>query len=273
MGGNLGGLAGADAKCKQLAEAVGVTGKTWVAYLSTTQGPTHARMRIGNGPWFNSERTDVRGEPAGSASHDRCRREPRAVRRAKPADALFLTETGQRVPADRSTTSSPARTGRACWSRTRPARTGRPARTATTASGRPQRHAPMRFSASWNCRPHTAELHRRTAWPSRAAAQRPHLLLRHELSLRRRCPAALDGVAGQFPIASRRGTSRASGASVASARVRPRLPGTVPAPARHLLTRPGSASPRWRPAGQRRSHEAAQPFSLHPRCPGRLRRL
>jgi len=52
-GGNLGGLAGADAQCQKLATAAGST-KTWHAYLST-QGPNavNARDRIGNGPWYN----------------------------------------------------------------------------------------------------------------------------------------------------------------------------------------------------------------------------
>jgi hypothetical protein len=58
MGGNLGGLAGADMKCKMLVAAVGVGQKDWKAYLSTTaQGQTaavNARERIGNGPWFNA---------------------------------------------------------------------------------------------------------------------------------------------------------------------------------------------------------------------------
>ena len=35
QGGNLGGLAGADAYCTKLAEAAGSTGRTWRAYLST----------------------------------------------------------------------------------------------------------------------------------------------------------------------------------------------------------------------------------------------
>ena len=35
-GANLGGLAGADAHCQKLADAVGVGNKTWRAYLSTT---------------------------------------------------------------------------------------------------------------------------------------------------------------------------------------------------------------------------------------------
>jgi hypothetical protein len=57
-GGDLGGLDGADAYCRTLAENAGVTGKTWRAYLSTT--PTvsaegvDARSRIGNGPWHNA---------------------------------------------------------------------------------------------------------------------------------------------------------------------------------------------------------------------------
>ena len=54
-GANLGGLAGADAYCQQLAAAAGRGGATWHAYLST-QGPgaVNARDRIGNGPWFNA---------------------------------------------------------------------------------------------------------------------------------------------------------------------------------------------------------------------------
>ena len=51
-GAKLGGLAGADAHCQSLAAAVGAGGKTWRAYLSTTDG-TNARDRIGSGPWQN----------------------------------------------------------------------------------------------------------------------------------------------------------------------------------------------------------------------------
>lgn len=59
-GANLGGLAGADAHCAKLAEAVGVTGKTWHAYLSTTgAGGVNARDRIGSGPWYNSKGVKV----------------------------------------------------------------------------------------------------------------------------------------------------------------------------------------------------------------------
>lgn len=54
-GGDLGGLAGADAHCAALAEAAGITGRTWAAYLSTST--VDARDRIGPGPWHN-----VKGE-------------------------------------------------------------------------------------------------------------------------------------------------------------------------------------------------------------------
>jgi hypothetical protein len=55
-GGDLGGLAGADAQCAKLAQAAGSTGKTWHAYLST-QGANavNARDRIGKGPWQNAK--------------------------------------------------------------------------------------------------------------------------------------------------------------------------------------------------------------------------
>ena len=57
-GGDLGGLAGADAHCQALAETAGAGDRTWRAYLSTArrEGPAvvHARDRIGSGPWFNA---------------------------------------------------------------------------------------------------------------------------------------------------------------------------------------------------------------------------
>jgi hypothetical protein len=57
-GGNLGGLAGADAHCQALAAAAGSGDATWRAYLS--QAPINglpqvdARDRIGDGPWHNA---------------------------------------------------------------------------------------------------------------------------------------------------------------------------------------------------------------------------
>ena len=52
-GADLGGLKGADAHCASLAEAAGITGKSWAAYLSTSA--EDARDRIGKGPWFNAK--------------------------------------------------------------------------------------------------------------------------------------------------------------------------------------------------------------------------
>jgi hypothetical protein len=57
-GGDLGGLAGADAHCQALAQAQGAGDHTWRAYLSTeataTTPAVNARDRIGGGPWYNS---------------------------------------------------------------------------------------------------------------------------------------------------------------------------------------------------------------------------
>jgi hypothetical protein len=59
-GGDLGGLAGADAHCTALATAAGITGKTWHAYLSTSgAGGVNARDRIGTGPWFNAKGVQI----------------------------------------------------------------------------------------------------------------------------------------------------------------------------------------------------------------------
>jgi hypothetical protein len=58
-GADLGGLAGADTRCQQLAQAAGAGGKTWRAYLSTQaangQPAVNARDRIGKGPWQNAK--------------------------------------------------------------------------------------------------------------------------------------------------------------------------------------------------------------------------
>ncbi len=57
-GGDLGGLAGADAHCEALAAAVGAGGREWRAYVSQNAGgglpQVNARDRIGNGPWYNA---------------------------------------------------------------------------------------------------------------------------------------------------------------------------------------------------------------------------
>jgi len=59
-GGDLGGLAGADAYCQSLAESAGIGDKTWRAYLSTST--VDARDRIGDGPWYNVAGVMVAGD-------------------------------------------------------------------------------------------------------------------------------------------------------------------------------------------------------------------
>lgn len=62
QGGDLGGLEGADAHCAALAEAAGVTGRSWAAYLSTSEAD--AKDRIGSGPWFNAEGVEIAADVA-----------------------------------------------------------------------------------------------------------------------------------------------------------------------------------------------------------------
>ena len=88
--GNLGGLAGADATCQRLAAGAGHGGFPWRAYLSVERdptngnGPTHARDRIGTGPWYNVNLQLIANNL--TELH------------ARTGDAnLFLTERGQRV--------------------------------------------------------------------------------------------------------------------------------------------------------------------------------
>jgi hypothetical protein len=58
-GGDLGGLAGADAHCQALAQAAGAGNRTWRAYLSAdavgSSPAVNARDRIGSGPWSNAK--------------------------------------------------------------------------------------------------------------------------------------------------------------------------------------------------------------------------
>jgi hypothetical protein len=91
--GNLGGLAGADKICQSLAVAVGQGDKTWRAYLSAERdpannnSPTHARDRIGSGPWYNAN-----GLMVGKDLDDL------HARRGNPI--LFVDERGQMVPGN-----------------------------------------------------------------------------------------------------------------------------------------------------------------------------
>lgn len=88
--GNLGGLAAADATCQRLASAVGQGRRAWRAYLSVERDPannnqpTHARDRIGQGPWFNVSLVPVANTLA--------------ELHARRGDAdVFVDERGQRI--------------------------------------------------------------------------------------------------------------------------------------------------------------------------------
>jgi hypothetical protein len=58
-GANLGGLAGADQHCQNLAKAAGAGNRTWRAYLSSSAADgkpaVNAKDRIGKGPWYNAK--------------------------------------------------------------------------------------------------------------------------------------------------------------------------------------------------------------------------
>ena len=74
--GNLGGLAGADARCQRLAQAAGApANRTWRAYLSTQgAGAVNARDRIGAGPWHNAKGVQIAANVAdlhGDVERDR----------------------------------------------------------------------------------------------------------------------------------------------------------------------------------------------------------
>jgi hypothetical protein len=90
-GAKLGGLAGADAWCKQLADAAGVTGKTWRAYLSAKaaagQPAVNAKDRIGRGPWHNQKGVEVAKDVADLHSGNN-----------KLGKENSLTELGAEVP-------------------------------------------------------------------------------------------------------------------------------------------------------------------------------
>ncbi len=87
-GGDLGGLAGADAYCNQLATAAGSTGKTWKAYLSSDA--ENAKDRIGAGPWVNAKGEKIADDVASlhsdseqSDQADRAQRKGRSHQRPR----------------------------------------------------------------------------------------------------------------------------------------------------------------------------------------------
>lgn len=73
-GANLGGLAGADQHCQDLAYAAGAGDLTWRAYLSTVaragQPAVNARDRIGSGPFYNYNGVQIAADVAQLHSED-----------------------------------------------------------------------------------------------------------------------------------------------------------------------------------------------------------
>ncbi len=86
--GNLGGLAGADQICQNLAASVGAGNKTWHAYLSAQARPgvaqVNARGRIGSGPWFNQKGLMIAGGVADL--HGDQQRDRNGIRQASVLD-------------------------------------------------------------------------------------------------------------------------------------------------------------------------------------------
>ena len=101
-GGNLGGLAGADAHCQALAASVGRGAATWRAYLST-QGPgaVNARDRIGTGPWYN-QRGQLVGQSVAAIHGDTIEQARAGVIFGK---VFSLDEKGQQIPGNGDSTN------------------------------------------------------------------------------------------------------------------------------------------------------------------------
>jgi hypothetical protein len=91
LGGNLGGLIGADARCEAAAAAVGAGGKGWKAFLSITaaggSAAVNAKDRIGAGPWRNFKSQVIAANVT-------------ALLSTPPAGNLMLDERGVVVPLD-----------------------------------------------------------------------------------------------------------------------------------------------------------------------------
>jgi len=88
LGGNLGGLTGADAICQGLATAAGVGAGTWHAYLSTSA--EDARDRIGTGPWTNFDGAVIAADVAALHNDGLSNGNPQHI----------IDETGNPAPAN-----------------------------------------------------------------------------------------------------------------------------------------------------------------------------
>jgi hypothetical protein len=87
QGADFGGIAGADAHCTSLAEAAGITGRSWRAYLSTSS--ENARDRIGTGPWVNAAGVEI------AASVEALHGDANAIRKETALDEMGNVVNGR----------------------------------------------------------------------------------------------------------------------------------------------------------------------------------
>ncbi len=95
IGGDLGGLAGADEMCQSLAAAVDAGDLTWHAYLSTST--EDARDRIGTGPWYNQRLQEVAAD-VDALHEDGIARLEWFVTEDPDEEGLLIDENGHLVP-------------------------------------------------------------------------------------------------------------------------------------------------------------------------------
>ena len=142
MGGNLGGLAGADKHCQTLAAKAGAGNRTWRAYLSTSMPDANARDRIGSGPWFNAKGTQIASNVAelhsdkANINNDTALDEQGRPINSEGApnrhDILTgSTVDGQATPTTCQNWTSSASDQSACWATTIASRSANPGRPGT----------------------------------------------------------------------------------------------------------------------------------------------
>ena len=95
IGGDLGGLAGADEMCQSLAAAVDAGDLTWHVYLSTST--EDARDRIGTGPWYNQRLQEVAAD-VDALHEDGIARLDWFVTEDPDEEGLLIDENGHLVP-------------------------------------------------------------------------------------------------------------------------------------------------------------------------------
>ncbi len=96
IGGNVGGLARAlTSSARDLAADVGAGGRTWHAYLSTSN--EDARDRIGTGPWYNVRLQEIAADVE-ALHRDEIPRLLWGVDEDPAAEGLLIDENGELVP-------------------------------------------------------------------------------------------------------------------------------------------------------------------------------